>query len=90
MFNLYICTIQVVDKTPPTCNVTQTTGTCSFGADVCLCSNYTWGMSVSVGDVGEGLLSVFPSDAGNNSKFTLDKFNLGHKISNGVISANLR
>ena len=46
-------------------------------------------MTAVVGDVGEGLYSVFPSGAGNTSTFTVDTFIPGHNMSNGVVSATV-
>lgn len=80
----------MLDTTPPICNVTNTSGKCDFGSDVCLCSKYTWEMSAVVGDDGDGLSMVFASGAGNDSNSTTDSFLIGHKLSDGIIHTTLR
>lgn len=70
--------------------MTQIVGTCDIGSDVCACVNATWNMTAVIGDVGEGLYSVFSSDAGNSSNFSSSTFKPGHRLGDGIVTAKLR
>ncbi|XP_052253664.1 uncharacterized protein LOC127860010 isoform X2 [Dreissena polymorpha] len=81
--------VKIMDKTPPTCRVTNLNGKCDIGSDVCACANQTWRMTAEVSDNESGLFSVFPSGAGNGSTFNHTVFSSGHKPADGKIIAYL-
>lgn len=89
IFFIYFA-LKVFDKKAPICNVTSTSGLCNFGSDVCQCSSHTWEMSAVVGDDGDGLQSVFASNAGNSSTFTVDSFSPGKNLRDGLVHAKIR
>jgi len=76
----------------PTCNITQLSGACNIGSDLCECLKQTWSMDIEIGDDGFGLREVFPVAAGSNTtySFTYDNFTQGHNTSMGVVKASFR
>lgn len=77
------------DTTPPDCNITKVTGSCS-GVTQCDCNMTVVTTKLEIFDIGEGIKTIsYGGSGGNGVNFTHKPFIAGLELSQGTVIAKL-